>query len=278
MKIILKAHYINLDSSPERDRLIRENIEMVGMTNLFNRFPAIDGKDFWTVNDKIGKSELGCFLSHETLLKSQGNNELTLIIEDDTFLPKDFKLNIINLARRILKEPANVDVIFLGQTINHRDIDRAKELIRIQSNIKDKNRDGSYNFVFLEGKSWYKWGMFAYLLMPGSGKKIHRLIEGIAHHEMPIDDLIGTLIKEDKIQAKVIFPYLVGLNEPPTTMHDRKFNIDNKIQVDLVNLFTHNGNIDKLIEGAYANLQSSDFNESAFIYSQLIYQKLTGIG
>jgi hypothetical protein len=114
--------------------------------------------------------------------------------------------------------------------------------------------------------------MFAYLLMPGSGQKINKLIGENAHHEIPIDDLISTLIREDKVKAKIVFPYLVGLTEFPTTMHDRRFNRDNKMQRDLVNLFVHNGNRGKLIASAYSNLQNANFNESAFIYSQLIYQ------
>lgn len=269
-----KAHYINLDSSTERDYSIKKNIETVGMVEYFNRFPAINGKVYWSASDKIGSSELGCFLSHENLLKNQGEGEFTLIIEDDVNLPEHFKLNLADVMRNADEHLADVDMIFLGQTVNYREIDRIKELIRIQSNIKNNNNDGSYRFAFLEGKSWYRWGMFAYLLMPGAGKKIHSLIEGTTHHEMPIDDLISTFIKQGKVKAKIVFPYLVGLSEPATTMHDRNFNEDNKIQIDLVNLFVHNGNIDKLIASAYCNLQSANFNESAFIYSQLIYQKI----
>ena len=110
--------------------------------------------------------------------------------------------------------------------------------------------------------------------MPGAGEKIHGLIDEKMRHEAPIDDLICSLIRQNKVQAKIVFPYLVGLNELATTMHDRKFSADNKIHIDLVNLFVHNSNIDKLIADAYSNLQSPDFNESAFIYSQLIYKKI----
>jgi len=274
MKYKIKASYINLDSSIERNEYLIRNINDVGMSPIFTRFPAVIGAHYWNANNKLSKSELGCLLSHQHLLKEQNDDEFSLVIEDDVFLPTDFLANlnkVITMAHR--HQPA-MDVIFIGQTIDYRNIHKVKDLIRIHSEIDKNNKSGTYKFVLLEGKSWYKWGMFAYLVMPGAGKRISSLIESNTYLEQPIDNLISLLIKDGKIHAKVVFPYLAGLSEAKTTMVDRKLN-NSEIHTGLVNMFVHNGNPDKLIANAYRNLQSPEFNLNAFIYSQLIYQIIT---
>lgn len=274
MKYDFSAHYINLDASSQRNDALKMNIEVAGMSHAFTRFPAEIGSKYWHPGHKIGKSELGCLLSHQALLKGQKANEITLILEDDAYLPTGFAKHLDMLLKKMESMALNVDLVFLGQVSDYSKVFRTKDLIKLQSDIMKKNREGSNDFALLDGNPWYKWGTFAYLVMPGAGKRIHDLIASTVNHELPIDELIGSLIRQNKLRAKIIFPYLVGLVGGTSTMADRKLNIDNALHVDMVNMFVHNGNVDALIADARSNLEDPDFNRSAFIYSQLIYRKI----
>lgn len=268
------GYYINLDSSTERNHALKMNLESVGMSKVFTRFPAVTGSNYWHSGHKIGKSELGCLLSHKNILNKQHDNQFMLVLEDDCFLPPDFTRNLSKLIQNIAPRFSDMDIIFLGQITDYSKIYQTKALLRLDADIVEKGNNGSFNFVLLEGKPWYKWGTFAYLVMPGAGKKIHDLIDAVVNHELAIDQLLGSLIMQNKIRTKVIFPYLAGVVGAESTMEDRILNDDSKLHAAMTNLFVYNGNIDGLTKAAAIGLGDPDFNQKAFIYAQLIYQKM----
>ena len=177
---VVSTHVINLDSSKERLKKFMNNAFSEGIH--VERWPAVNGKAL-SLEDakKVGIREeiykffekkkrlgaIGCFLSHQTLLKKLeamkvGPNAVHLIFEDDAELLPNFKEN---LMRTINQAPVGWDFLQLGITW--------PELKRVY---------GNYHIPIGNDKNY---GTFGYLVRHGSLPKINAYISDM---KMPIDN------------------------------------------------------------------------------------------
>lgn len=132
---LLKIHdgwYINLDRSPDRKVKVEEEVKKLGNLPI-ERWKAVEGsklteKDFdlhsipawsrpsYAKDEKKRKNEIGCLLSHKTLLQNleklnTPQDEGHLILEDDIAINKD----ITGVWNKAIKSiPNDWDIIFLG--------------------------------------------------------------------------------------------------------------------------------------------------------------------
>lgn len=142
-------------------------------------------------NDKIFKSlgEIGCYLSHHTLLKHIKETETkttakyTLILEDDGMLLK----NAANLQDKLDKlDKVDFDMLYLGLNNENKN-----------KNIKDT--------VYSINKTKPIQGTHAYVV---NNNKINKIYENTLTPIGPIDYQYEILIKKDTINAVIIYPYL----------------------------------------------------------------------
>ncbi len=162
----ISGYYINLDESEERRLSIENSIQPLGLNGVVKRFPALRGDER---TSKITRSELGCFLSHKAIIDQANSSEYTLILEDDVFLPEDFKRILFGICNQ--NNGPKWDVLFMGQTVLFSDIDRINHLLKLKKSLNQNNEGSESEFVFLDGKDWYVWGAFAYLIHPMAWKK-----------------------------------------------------------------------------------------------------------
>jgi GR25 family glycosyltransferase involved in LPS biosynthesis len=127
--------------------------------------------------------EIGCYLSHHTLLKhikETATAKYTLILEDDGMLLKD-AANLHDKLNNI-----DFDIFYLG----------------LNNENKNKNiRDNIYTI----NKTKPIQGTHAYLV---NNNKINKIYENTLNPIGPIDYQYEILIKNDTINAVVLFPYL----------------------------------------------------------------------
>lgn len=129
---IYDSWYINLDRSPDRKVKVEEEVKKLGNIPI-QRWTAVEGsklteKDFdihsipaWSrpsfaKDEKKRKNEIGCLLSHKTLLQNLEKlnvpqTEGHLILEDDISINKNI-IGVWNKAKQSI--PNDWDIIFLG--------------------------------------------------------------------------------------------------------------------------------------------------------------------
>ena len=79
--------YINLDRSPERRRNMEEQLAAYWLSEIYSRFPAVDGKTVAFPQSPLKPGEIGVFLSHRNALEqAKATGQCIHILEDDALL------------------------------------------------------------------------------------------------------------------------------------------------------------------------------------------------
>jgi len=211
--------YINMDKSTERRAYMQKEIRKLGAKIPFYRWPGVNGhalseKDFnqleipaWSrpeftveARQKIRKGELGCYLSHLTLLKylttlSAEPHKGHLILEDDIQIEHGFMEKVKRAFRHV---PADWDIVTFGIT------ERGKNphVIDVQHTI---------------GRTIWMNNDFAYLVKHSSLQKI---IDEVSVIREPFDTTLGRASKLGKLNIYSYVPPLVTPREKnDTTMN-----------------------------------------------------------
>ncbi len=272
--IKISGYYINLDESEERRASVESNIQELGLTDVVKRFPALRGDDR---TSEISKSELGCFLTHKAVIDQASETGFTLIFEDDVFLPQDFKRILYGVCNQN-NDGSHWDILFLGQVIPYSDVYRISDLLKLKKTLNPDSERYHSEFVFLEGREWYIWGAFAYVIHPNSLGNIKKILNdaedaGVKH---PIDYLYREMINQAHISSNIIFPYIAGVHaHHATTLVDRSLPFEHYLHSSIVNLFVRGTDIVSMKDQAYLELLEPTFDMEAFIASQIIYKKLS---
>lgn len=147
---------------------------------------------FYNDNEIKRNKEIGCYKSHFNIYNLINNNfnkkKYSIILEDDfNVIPENITEKIFNLINNITD--LDFDIIFLGNTfVNHSD-----------TVLKD-------NIYYID-KNKFTIGTFAYLI---NNKNVKKLIELTKIIDSPIDNKLDTLIKNNKINAYVVYPNLIN--------------------------------------------------------------------
>jgi GR25 family glycosyltransferase involved in LPS biosynthesis len=158
-------------------------------------------KLFYNNNDIKRNKEIGCYKSHYNIYNLINNNynkkKYSIILEDDfNIIPENVTKQIQNLVKNLddysnLNQNPNFDfdIIFLGNTFaNH-----SNDVLKDNIHYIDKNK--------------FTIGTFAYLV---NNKNISKIIEATKIIDSPIDNKMDTLIKNNQINAYVVFPNLIN--------------------------------------------------------------------
>jgi len=136
--------------------------------------------------------EIGCYKSHLFIYNLINNNlnkkKYSIILEDDfNIIPENINEKMKILLNNI--SDLEFDIIFLGNTFPNNSIDK----------IKDD--------LYLIDKNKYTIGTFAYLV---NNKNINKIINLTKLIDAPIDNKLDTLIKNNLLNAYVIYPNLIN--------------------------------------------------------------------
>ena len=211
--------YINMDRSTERRTYMEQQLKGLHTMIPYQRWPGVNGHlltdtDYnrleipaWArpeftieARQKIRKGEIGCYLSHLTLLKHLQKihthaNKGHLILEDDISIDPNF-FSKVEKAFSFL--PSNWDILTLGLA----DHGNNNHVINIRNHI---------------GETIWMNNNFAYLVKHSSLAKI---IEQVSVISEPFDTTLGRASKLGKLNIYSYVPPLVTpRNENDTTMN-----------------------------------------------------------
>lgn len=259
--------YINLDKSTERMASMEEKLSQFFKPSDFKRFQAIKGDNR---DAKIGKNELGCFLSHFEIIQSSSQNHPTLILEDDVKFCKNFNTYLKNILKGLPRVSPDWDILFLAQMTDIRAVKKTAELLKIIKNIPIGT------FRILDAQSHYVSSCSSYVINPLSKDKILnalKLNEEKAY-PLPIDICLKRAIDDKRLNCKFVFPYLTGLEGIETTIAKNKLT-DNvsRLLEDQLNLFFVDSNPPDLLK-KYLHDSVIGNNQHAYFASQVIFKRL----
>lgn len=132
------------------------------------------------------KGEIGCYLSHATLLKyikENNHHDFTVILEDDIKINYE---NITTKIQNILKNFNNFDILYLGLLIEN----KGKH---VKDDIYELNKENNI------------YGTQSYVI---NNKNIKKIYDCITHVTSPIDVQYEKAIKNNTLTAYVIYPWL----------------------------------------------------------------------
>ena len=84
--------YINLDRSTARRDAMEKQLDRLGLSPFYARFPAIDGASLNSPRSTIKPGENGCFQSHyRALLSARSRGKCVHMVEDDALLSSSMR-------------------------------------------------------------------------------------------------------------------------------------------------------------------------------------------
>lgn len=203
--------YINMDKSTERRQNIENQLRSLAGSIPYTRWPGVNGhaltdEDFnrleipawsrpiFTVEkrQKIRKGEIGCYLSHLTLLQHLQARKVSakaghLILEDDIKMDPEF----FRKAEQALKKiPSDWDILTFGLPEGSQ---TTKYVVNVRENI---------------GRTVWMNNDFAYVVKHSSLQKIIREVSIIRE---PFDTCLG---RASKVGALNIYSYVPPLVSP----------------------------------------------------------------
>jgi GR25 family glycosyltransferase involved in LPS biosynthesis len=103
--------YINLDRSTARRDAMEKQLDRLGLSQIYARFPAIDGASLNSPRSTIKAGENGCFQSHHrALLSARPRAQCVHMLEDDALLSPSVRPVIADAIAQNLFE--QFDVLF----------------------------------------------------------------------------------------------------------------------------------------------------------------------
>jgi GR25 family glycosyltransferase involved in LPS biosynthesis len=262
----MKIRYINLERSPERRVRIESLLAEQGLTEISNRFTGIvPVKPL----DGLAVSVTGCLMSHLSLLGSLRESETTLILEDDACFSQNFGKNIRTIPSLI--DNANLDIIFLGQTVAFNDVATHAHLIKLLNKLS-----ASGKHQLLDAAKFYRYGAFGYVINKKPVSKVRKLVEelDLSSDAKPIDTMLRQWLKANKLKGSVMFPSLVGVDPSiESTMHDRSDSLTHRLHCELVNLYMNDKSSEAHTD--WNEILNDNPNQDALAICKIIYTRLT---
>lgn len=199
--------YLNLNKAKTRRKTMDKQIEKFRLSSYISRKQPISLKiaQEYTNNytHNLNLSEISLYLSMQTLLKeNQYANKHLLILEDDSKIGH----NTREMLNTISSLKFDDDILILDCDMNFYNLETMNSYLKIYNNF-NKTKE----YLMLEAKERYLLGANAILYNKNSLNKIHKLIEQ-SKCSSSYDLLLRELINQNKIKAKIIFPFAIGIN------------------------------------------------------------------
>jgi GR25 family glycosyltransferase involved in LPS biosynthesis len=263
---MMEVFYINQNKSIDRRKTIESLISQFDLQGIVNRFEALDG-EFQSGN--LTKGEIGCFRSHEYLIKEINTNN-RLILEDDVVFNSDLFL-LMGTFEKLLNE--QFDILFFSTHIPYFNLIIMKQMLDLFDHMSS-NPD---KYSILDAKHLYRAGTMGYAVAGHAKGKIISEINSVtaSGYNMAIDTLYFKMIQENKIKAGLVFPFPIACSVQPTQLNDRIIEGIPEIYDDHLNLFSGIMNHQKMMQDIFSSVIRDKLNIRNVIAALLNYKHLT---
>lgn len=210
---MFRGRYINLDRSTDRCEALQTQLRSLGLDEVYERFPGVEGRALAQTNSPLKPGELGCFESHRRLIEAEIHYEKHLhIIEDDVVFSQEAKKSIDSIIANKLLD--TFDIILLECYIPFhlayiRDyLARWRELG--WGNGKQK---GTFQIINLQGRVFAS--ATSYLI---ANKAKQTVLDELNREcelgpRQAVDLVFRDLINSGKLKGGLMFPFLTSLDQ-----------------------------------------------------------------
>ncbi len=201
-----RGFILNLDRSQDRLNTIARNIQEAGLSAIYQRFPAVDGRALDPqYKTKLDPGALGLWLTHEKLLNQNLTADAHLhFLEDDAFLPKDASACLPAL----LGAAANVpwDLLFTDALLLPKEL----ALFQYLCDARGKYLRGNSSLLPLKGIPFA--GTTSMFINKASIGKYLKTISGQWTQGDALDLFLRKAIWAGNLQAFVVVPFLTTIS------------------------------------------------------------------
>ena len=206
--------FVNLDRDGERRAKMELQLATMGLTEVYQRFPAAEGNARNFPNPHIKNGEIGAFTSYYLLLKENLGRRLPLhIIEDDILLARCMTPTIHSIIDAGLFE--TYDIIYTDTQIPTSNVyyKTYKTLFDkiTKRDAAGKVTEATFQLVALRDG---KFGTASSLLIgPRSIAKLHDLYEAELRSgaQLPVDLFVWREVTRGTLKAACLFPFITSL-------------------------------------------------------------------
>lgn len=209
----LRGFYINLDRSEERRRNAESEIVKLASLGPYQRFPAVDGRRVTGWPDVKNRAELGCYLSHLSVIRQNvGCDGWLHIIEDDVAVSR-----FANSALSMVSSQSNFDqfdVVFHSVTIKCNLFITQVFRKHFDMNTTLSDMGGVLavkRFSALALGQFDFYGCVSYMINPRSIGRVAELLTQSLNTEpfKPVDKVMSTLARTGELNMSCTVPYFV---------------------------------------------------------------------
>jgi GR25 family glycosyltransferase involved in LPS biosynthesis len=226
----LDGYFINLDRSTDRLAALTKKIEASGCSDLFQRFPAVNGATEGPYDNLGDNSVWACRRSHETIVLQSDPESATVILEDDVDICRQFPqvINLGTISHAIGMFP-DMDMFFLDcmPYYNHLPglIKEAEQSLtnRRVPNVVIEHRHDLGGVAFPNAKDIYAFCTAGYVVTPKGKVTLRRLFESGIDYRYPIDMMYRDWIRSGELNVHLTVPFLVSPQHmgPSTIAYDK---------------------------------------------------------
>lgn len=204
--------YINLDRSTARRDAMEKQLDQLGLSSLYARFPAVDGASINSPRSEIGKGETGCFQSHyRALMSARSRGKFVHILEDDAILSSSVRPVIEEAIAQNLFE--QFDVVFTDTFVPPH-LGMLKFLKSAIDELPSSRPLGLANFKLADLANQNFSCLTSYVVAP---KAIDRLLalyqqEIALGPRAPVDLFMRAAVNAGQLRAACLFPFVTSFD------------------------------------------------------------------
>ncbi len=200
-----RGFFLNLDRSRDRHDTIARNIQEAGLSAVYQRFPAVDGRTLGSqYQSQLDPGNLGLWLSHEQLVSQNLASDSHLhILEDDAVLPADAAKWFPIYLHSTLE---TWDLLFTEALLSPLDL----SLLKFFSKSREEFASGRGKLRSLKGIEFS--GTSSLFINKASIGKYLNLISGQWKQGLPLDIFLRLAISGGTLQAYVTAPFLTTIS------------------------------------------------------------------
>jgi hypothetical protein len=213
------GRYINLDRSVDRREAVEAQLRRRGVADRYARFSAVDGDSLDIADCPLSRGQLGCFLSHQRLIREHATAGLNLhIVEDDViFGPRSvplLDLTIPDGARAFDVIYSDISVLF--NLLLQLSLLRAYRASGMVESTDGSPASGPWSIIYQPLNGPIFMGATSYIV---SGRSIARLADALDEEvsrgpRRPIDVFYQQLFASGAFTAACTVPFLTSLAPP----------------------------------------------------------------
>ncbi len=207
MSVAIKGRYINVAANTQRRSDMEDQLCRLGLTESYHRFEGVDGhKLSLETASPLQQGEIGCWLSHYTLISQHGDPDVHLhILEDDAVIHPEMS-KVIN-AFIEQRDPCTWDILYTDVMLPT-EVGNFKFLHDTWQAFQQ-----NHTVRFFDLCEVHFAAATSYVINAASVDKIASLIKDGWLGDLAYDIKLRQLVRTRQICALMMFPFFTTLSQ-----------------------------------------------------------------